>query len=416
MSKIATRREYLGGITALGASGALTGCLRGLGHSEESIPVGAILPVSASGTIGDIGAQHTTAVEQAVADVNRAGGIDGRELDLDVRDSTGSVGRALEEYRGLVDAGTVGFVGAVLSSVSIELAAQVADDGIVQLSPASTSPRLAEMGARDDLKFFGRTVPNDLLQAYVMAKILNDGRYIDAETAAILHVNDAFGTGLAAEIGSAFDGEVTSIVGFDPDADDYTETIEVAVGTDPDGIALVGVPGAATQGVLEQRREVDHAGEWVLSAGLLPGDPATYHEGLYGGSLASARTTAAAKLDQKLGQFDELAPFTQQAYDAMFLQALALQRAEERTSEGIARNLRAVSGGDGHTVTVGEFERAKKLLANGREVNYRGASGNVDLLDTLEPLSEYLVQYVSEGAVEDVELLKTGFFREVLEG
>jgi len=413
MSENATRRAYLGAIAAAGA-GSLTGCLGGLGGSEGAITLGAILPVSASGQIGRIGQQHAAAVRQAVADVNRAGGIAGRELRIDVRDSAASPEQAGTEYETLLDDGAVGFVGAVLSAVSIALADRVAEDRIVQVSPASTSPQLSDSGVAGDLKFFGRTVPSDILQAYVMARILNGRRYIDAETAAILHVDDAFGAGLAAEIDGAFDGTVTDTVAFDPSAEDYTEAIGAAVAADPDGVAMVGVPGSATQDVLRQRTEVEHSGEWVLSAGLLPEDPAGFYEGLYGGSLASARTTAAAKLRQKLGNFETLMPFTQQAYDAAFLQALALEQAEEATSEALAGNLRSVSGGEGHTVTVGEFERAKQLLAEGRSINYRGASGDVDLLDSLEPLSEYLVQHVAGGSVANVELLKTTFFREVL--
>ena len=414
MNECTTRRTYLRGATALGVAGigSLGGCL---GGTDGSIPFGAILPVSASGELGQVGKHHAEAVKAAVADVNRAGGIDGREIAIDVRDSAASSEQALNVYQELVDAETLGFVGAVLSSASIRLAERVADDRIVQLSPASTSPRLSGAGTAGDLKFFGRTVSSDILQAYVMTKILNDTQYINAKTVAILHVDDAFGSGLAAEIESAFDGTVTATVGFDPASESYTDVIAEAVADEPDSVALVSLPGTATQTILSQRSDVEQNAQWVLSAGLIPAQPPSPYNGVYGGALASGQTSAAAKLALKLGQFDTLASFTEQAYDAMFLQALALARAEERSSAGIARNLRAVSGGDGHTVTVGEFERAKKLLENGREVNYRGASGDLTLLANLEPVSEYLIQHVTDGSMSNLELLKRGYFREVLE-
>ncbi|WP_181685149.1 ABC transporter substrate-binding protein [Halorhabdus salina] len=417
MNEQTTRRNYLRGATALGVAGigSLSGCVGQLGGTDGSIPFGAILPVSVSGEIGTVGTHHAAAVEQAVKDVNRAGGIDGREIAVDVRDSAASSEQALTAYQELVDAGTLGFVGAVLSSASVQLAERVADDRIVQMSPASTSPQLSEAGRAGELKFFGRTVSSDILQAYVMAKILNSTQYIGADTTAILHTDDAFGSGLAEEIESAFDGTVTASVGFDPNGDQYTDVISEAVADEPDGVALVSLPGSATQSILSQRQEADHDAQWVLSAGLIPAQPPGPFNGVYGGSLASTQTTGAAKLGLKLSQFDTLASFTEQAYDALFVQALALERAEKRSSAAIARNLRAVSGGDGHTVTVGEFERAKKLLANGREVNYRGASGNLDLLATLEPVSEYLVQHVTDGSMTNVELLKRSYFTEVLE-
>jgi hypothetical protein len=137
---------------------------------------------------------------------------------------------------------------------------------------------------------------------------------------------------------------------------------------------------------------------------------------VYSGSLASGQATGAARLRQKLGQYDSLAPFTLNAYDALFVQALALERADEVSAAAVSSNLRTVTSGSGHTVTVGEFERARKLLSAGRTINYMGASGTVELVEALEPLSPYLVQHATDGSLKNVEILKTSFFRDVLEG
>lgn len=411
------RRDYLRGIASLGLTGvaSLTGCLQGITGGSSTVTFGAVLPISMDGVLGRIGKHHAAAVRQAAADVNRAGGIHGRDVDVEVRDSQAAVEPATEAYRSLVDAGVVGLVGGVLSQVSIALAETVADDAIMQVSPASTSPKLADMGRAGDLKFFGRTVPNDSLQSFVMAKILNNDQYVGADTAAILYIDNAFGAGLAEQIRSAFAGDVVATAGFDPAADDHRAVIEDVVEADPDGVALVSQPGSA-QSLLEQRLEIDAGGEWVLSAGLVPEDPPAAFDGVYSGSLASSQATGAAKLNQKLGDYDSLAPFTLNAYDALFVQALALERADDVSAEGASSNLRSVTTGTGHTVTVGEFERARRLLSAGRNINYMGASGALELVEALEPLSPYLVQHVSDGAVTNVEILKTSFFREVLEG
>ncbi len=57
-----------------------------------------------------------------------------------------------------------------------------------------------------------------------------------------------------------------------------------------------------------------------------------------------------------------LAPYTQHAYDAMFLLGLAIQRAGNATGTAISENLVSVSGGTGQTISVGEFARAKTLV------------------------------------------------------
>lgn len=411
------RRDCLRGIATLGLSGtaSLTGCLQGFTGGSSSITFGAVLPVSMDGLIGRIGSHHAAAVKQAVEDVNRAGGIHGRDVDIEVRDSKAGVDPAKDAYSSLVDSGAVGFVGGILSQVSIALAENVADDTVMQVSPASTSPKLAEMGRSGDLKFFGRTVPNDSLQSFVMAKILNNDQYIGADTAAILYIDNAFGSGLAKKIQSAFTGNVVATAGFDPGADDHRDVIENAIEDDPDGVALVSQPGS-TKALLEQRLDLDYDGEWVLSAGLVPEDPPAVFDGVYSGSLASSQATGAAKLNQKLGDYDSLAPFTLNAYDALFVQALAMERADDVSPEGVSSNLRNVATGTGHSVTVGEFERARRLLSAGREINYMGASGDLELVQALEPLSPYLVQHVTDGTVKNVEILKTSFFREVMEG
>jgi hypothetical protein len=43
-------------------------------------------------------------------------------------------------------------------------------------------------------------------------------------------------------------------------------------------------------------------------------------------------------------------------------------------------------------------------------VNYQGASGGVDLTANLEPLSSYLIERVTDGSVESLELLQRQFF------
>ncbi|WP_276300216.1 ABC transporter substrate-binding protein [Halorussus lipolyticus] len=405
-----SRRSYLArGGAALVGVGALSGCAGKLRGGRGTVTFGSILPVSMDGLLGELGKNHTRAVEQAVADVRGAGGPLGRDVKLLARDSEVDGEAAVEECEDLVSEGAVGFVGALVSDVSLVLADYVSDTPIVQVSPSSTTPALADRGYHDGVKYVGRTAPNDIQQAFVMAKALNDAKHVGADDVAILHQDNAFGTNLAREVADAFDGDVTARVPFEGSADSYDDTIsELTAGT-PDAIALVSSPGK-TKGVLQRGIDSDYDGEWVLSAGLIPDSPPDYYEGLYGATIAARRSTGAQKLSQKLGDIAPLAPYTQHAYDALFLQALAVERAGEATPKAVAENLRAVSGGEGHTVTVGQFDRAKQLLDAGREINYEGASSSVDLNGNLEPLNPYVIQRVEGGTVHDLELVKTSFF------
>ncbi|NEU57712.1 ABC transporter substrate-binding protein [Halorussus sp. MSC15.2] len=405
-----SRRSYLArsGV-ALAGVGSLSGCLGTLRGGRGTVTFGSVLPTSMDGLLGELGTAHTKAVEQAVADVRQAGGPLDSDIELRTHDSKVDGETAVGECEKLVSEGAVGFVGALVSDVSLVLADFVSENDIVQVSPSSTTPTLAARGYNDDVKFVGRTAPNDIQQAFVMAKALNDDKHVGADDVGILYLNNAFGNSLAQEVAAAFDGRVTDQVTFEAGKDSYDDTIAQVTGDDPDAIAVVSSPGS-TKGVLQRGVESGYEGDWVLSAGLIPDAPPRYFEGLYGATMASQRSTGAQKLAQKLGDIAPLPPYTQHAYDALFLQALAVERAGEATPKAVAENLRAVSGGRGHTVTVGEFGRAKQLLDAGREINYEGASSSVDLNEDLEPLNPYVIQRVRGGTVRELELVKTSFF------
>ncbi|WP_435180036.1 ABC transporter substrate-binding protein [Halorussus sp. AFM4] len=410
MDSTYSRRTYLArGGAALAGVGSLAGCAGRLRDGGGTVTFGSILPLSADGLLGDLGQAHTRAVETAIGDVRAAGGPLGRDVELLSRDSEVDGETAVSQCRALVEAGAVGFVGALVSDVSLALAEFVSDNPVAQVSPSSTTPALAGRGYVGDTKYVGRTAPNDIQQAFVMAKALNDAKHAGAETVGVLYQNNGFGNSLAREVVDAVDGRVTAEVPFDPGADAFDDTIAEVTGGDPDAIAVVSSPGS-TRGVLRTGVESDYAGDWVLSAGLIPSSPPDYFDGLYGATMASRRSTGAQRLAQKLDDIAPLPAYTQHAYDALFLQALAVERAGEATPEAVATNLRAVSGGRGHTVTVGEFDRARKLLDAGREVNYEGASSSVDLNANLEPLNPYVIQRVRAGTVEDLELVKASFF------
>jgi len=405
-----SRRSCLrrGGAALVGA-GSLSGCLGGVRGGESSVTFGTIFPLSAEGQLGDLGTHHLRAVEQAVEDVRAAGGPLGRDVELLTRDSEVSGETAVERCEALREAGAVGFVGGLVSGVSLALAEHVSDNPIAQVSQSSTAPALAERGYHDDTKYVGRTAPNDIQQAAVIAKVLDDAKYVGADDVAILHLDDAFGNSLATEVTQALDAELTTVVPFEAGAESYDDPVSALLADDPDGVAVLSSPGS-TEGVLGRGLNSDYDGEWVLSAGLIPGALPNLYTSVYGATVASQRSTGAQKLSQRLADIAPLAPYTQHAYDALFLQALAVERAGEATPEAVAENLRAVSGGRGHTVTVGEFDRARELLDAGREINYEGASSSVELNADLEPLSPYVVQEVNRGTVNEVELVKTAFF------
>lgn len=401
-----SRRGWLAATATALTGGA--GCL-GLGGRDDPVTVGSLLPLSGEGTLGTMASHHERAVDAAVAAVNDAGGIHGRTVVHEAGDTAADPETAADAYESLLDEGAVAIVGAVLSSVTTALADRPAEDGVLMLSPSSTSPSLASAGRGEDAKYFGRTCPNDRQQAAAMAKILDDRRYADADDAVVLYVDDAFGNALVDAVTEAADTAIRGTVPFAPSDPDAGNRVIAATSGDPDAVVFVGTPGPSGA-VLDELVAADYGGEVVVSAGMSVDASDRNYSGAYTASVASARTVGTQRLEQELADLAPLMAYAVNAYDAAMLAALAAERADDVTPTAAAQSLRAVAGGTGHSVTVGQFDRASELFDAGREVNYRGASGALDLQSDLEPLSSYLVERVQGGGVQTLELLQRSYF------
>lgn len=411
-----TRRDLLkatGAVSTLGVTG-VAGCVGNLpGTGGGPIPMGSILPLT--GALGQYGSGMQKAVNLAVKDVNDAGGPLGREIEMTNKDSETKPSKAVNKYNSLVnEQGIIGFVGAASSGVSTTIAKNVADDQVMQVSNASTSPALAEIGYKDDVKYFGRTSPNDAQQGLVMGRIMNDN--IGASSAAFLHVANPYGKGLAQKAKEAFDGETLQIVGYDKKASDYTSTLDKLHSGNPDAIGFVGYPGNGKT-ILQQWSEGGYgtkAQDWVLSEGLNSKEFLTNNKkivsGMYMASPNPEQTAGKSTFEQKIGDKNTL--FAAHAYDALFLQALAIHKAGEATGTAIAKNIRPVSRPKGTNVTVGEFKKATSELDNDNAINYQGASSPVNLNKSLEPLNAFaILQVKSDGSTKSLKQIARSWFK-----
>jgi len=66
------------------------------------------------------------------------------------------------------------------------------------------------------------------------------------------------------------------------------------------------------------------------------------------------------------------------SYDSVFLLALAIEKSGQTGRDGIATALREVANAPGETILPGEWKKAKELIAAGTDINYQGASGEIE--------------------------------------
>jgi branched-chain amino acid transport system substrate-binding protein len=184
------RRVFLGATLAGVAAGAGTARAQGAGGSG---PIRIAVAGPMTGQYAAFGAQMKAGAEQAVADLNAKGGVMGRQLALEIGDDACDPRQAVSVANQLAGRGVRFVAGHFCSGSSIPASKVYAEEGVLQISPASTNPRFTDDGGWNTFRTCGR----DDQQGQVAGKYIADN--FKGKNVAILHDNSAYGKGLADE-------------------------------------------------------------------------------------------------------------------------------------------------------------------------------------------------------------------------
>lgn len=144
-----------------------------------------------TGQYASFGAQMRAGAEQAVEDINAAGGVLGQKLVLEVGDDACDPKQAVAVANQMINKGVVFMAGHFCSGSSIPASSVYEEEGILMISPASTNPKLTEEGGETVFRVCGR----DDQQGAVAGKFLKEN-YAD-KNIAFIHDKTAYGKGLA---------------------------------------------------------------------------------------------------------------------------------------------------------------------------------------------------------------------------
>jgi branched-chain amino acid transport system substrate-binding protein len=174
----------------------LTAALLGLGLSTpafaQDIPVATAGPMT--GNYATFGAQMKAGAEAAVADINAAGGVTGKKLKLEIGDDACDPKQAVAVANKLAGQGIKFMAGHFCSGSSIPASQVYSEQGVLQISPASTNPDFTDK--RPGPNVF-RVCGRDDQQGLVAGKYIADN--FKDKVVAILHDKTAYGKGLADE-------------------------------------------------------------------------------------------------------------------------------------------------------------------------------------------------------------------------
>ncbi|MCL4767288.1 MAG: branched-chain amino acid ABC transporter substrate-binding protein [Hyphomicrobiaceae bacterium] len=178
------RKVWLSGL-ALAASVALAGTANG----QIKIGVGGPL----TGPNAAFGAQMKNGAEQAAADINAAGGINGQKIEVVFGDDVSDPKQGVSVANKFVGDGVKFVIGHFNSGVTMPASEVYAENGLYMITPAATNPKVTERGLWNVTRVCGR----DDQQGAVAGKHISGS--LKGKKVAVVHDKTTYGKGLADE-------------------------------------------------------------------------------------------------------------------------------------------------------------------------------------------------------------------------
>jgi len=339
-----------------------------------------------TGSLAEFGPNMETGAQLAIKQINAAGGVLGKPVQLIKADSGTNPQVALEAATRLVNVeGVHGIVGSLSSGVTIAVAEGVTvPNKIVMISPASTSPGLTEVNDND---FLYRTVLSDAAQGVVLAQWAWDQGYKKVSTT---YTNNAYGVGLSDQFVKSFEalgGTVPEAVSHEQEQTTYLSELQKAVEGAPDALVCVSYPAegkvyikeAIENGLIDTFLFTDG----TKSQEIIDAIGATALEGTTGTSPSTpekAELTANFDADYKAeyGKDVPALPYVRESYDAVVAIALAAEAAKSTDPTKIRDQLRKMASPPGNKIGAGAagIQQALTAVRAGTDIDYEGAANS----------------------------------------
>ena len=370
--------------------------------ASDPLILASLMPLS--GDLASLGPGIALGAALAVEQINAAGGINGQPVQLIEGDSGCDGAVALTSLNDVIAQGAQGVMGAACSGTSLAILDTAIAAEVVMVSPSNTSPQFTKI---DKKGFYARTAPSDLLQGDVLASLLvEDG----VQTVSIISRADSYGRGLAEATAAAFEaagGTVKTIVYHATDATEFTSEVTAVGKGAPDAIVGLLFPETGC-GVLQPAFEQGLLDTpWYMTDGVKDAGLAslcglgTALDGFKGTAPGSAAGEAKDAFEAAYaGVSADGSPtfiFAPQAYDAVMLMAISAA-ANGVTGPEIASGLVAASSGGEKCIGVACIA----LAADGVDVDYVGASGEIELNAVGDPTAATYDIWTTEGDTNPV--------------
>ena len=400
----------------------------GGGEAQLDLVIGDSVPLT--GDLAPFGPPGQKAADMATAQINAAIEEAGVQHTVEIvhEDNETNPQAAVQAARKLVDSdGATCLAGAWASADSLPTAQSVSiPDGILQISPASTS---TELTAVEDEGLLNRVPPADNLQGPVLADaVAEELGGAEGNTVNVGARNDAYGEAFTQAFSDAWEelgGTVGEEVLYDPEQPSYNSEAQQIASGNPAAFVIIDFPETFEKvGPALQRTGTWDAKKTFITDGLASGDLVEATGGLMEGIRGTAPGTpeagASSEAFDQLYQQSEPAnvernTFDAQNFDAVVLCYLAAVAAGSTDGQEMADALVDLTAPGGDKFTWEQLPEAIAALENGDDIDYVGAAGEIDLDENGDPTKGvYDVYRITGGEitpfrqvdVEDVELIE----------
>jgi len=327
------------------------------GSATAQIKLGVAGPVT--GSSASFGAQLKNGTEQAVADINAAGGILGQKITLSYGDDAADPKQGVSVANKFAADGVKFVVGHFNSGVTMPASEVYQENGILEITPSATNPKITERGMWNIFRTCGRDDQQGAVAGAYIAKNFK------GKKVAIVHDKTTYGQGLADETKKKINAEGIKEVmyeGVNAGEKDYSALVSKIKAS---GADLVYWGGLYTEGGLIVRQMRDQGVKAVLMGGdgiaadefASIGGPGTEGTLMTYGPDPRNRPEAKAAVEKFRAKKYEPEAYTLYSYAAVEIIKQAAEAAKSLDPKKVAAQ---ISSGMKFKTVIGELSYNKK--------------------------------------------------------
>lgn len=210
---------------------SMTGCSS---KKDDSIKIGGIAPLS--GGVAVYGVECKNGIDLAIAEINAAGGINGKNVEFICEDDEGDPAKTVNAYKKLTAQNGIRLIiGSLTSGCTLSITNLAQSNKVVQIAPAATAVAITDAG-----NYIFRACYTDPFQGKVGGKFAADN--LGAKTAAILYdIQNDYSVGLTdnfVERFTSLGGTVVSKESYSTGDKDFNAQLTKIKNANPDVVYL----------------------------------------------------------------------------------------------------------------------------------------------------------------------------------